>query len=252
MIIDASAWCGHWPFSALKYSDVDDLLHLMDRARIDRAVVSSLSAVFERDCGAANRRFARDLAAHADRLSLAAIVNPVFPGCKRDIEEAADELDARAIRLVPNYHGYDVADGVACSAVCAAADRRLPVYITFRLQDERSHPPAFRVPPVSPESVNALAERARDAILIASFARLAEIERLNHNVDVEISGVQGPSGCLARLLERSCGRRVLFGSGAILQIPECGVAKLHHHRVPAEGLSAVAQGFALTVLYSRC
>ena len=46
MIIDVNASLGHYPFRRLRHNTADTLVALMDRNGIDRAVVSSLHAVF--------------------------------------------------------------------------------------------------------------------------------------------------------------------------------------------------------------
>jgi hypothetical protein len=242
LIVDASAWCGSWPFSRLRHNDTSGLLHLMDRAGIDRALVSPLGAVFDRDCRGPNELLARGIALHPDRLSLVAVANPAHPAWEETLRLAVEELDAWALRLVPHYHGYEADSAEACDAARAAAAVRRPLYVTVRLQDERSHPPAFRVAAVGVEALNSLALAAPGASIIASMARLAEIESLSDNVHAEVSGVQGPGGCIERLAGRRERGALLFGSGAVLQIPECAVAKLSHHGLRDEDRFEICEG----------
>ena len=49
MIIDINAFLGHYPFRQLRFNNAAKMVELMDGNGIDRAVVSSLHAVFYRD-----------------------------------------------------------------------------------------------------------------------------------------------------------------------------------------------------------
>jgi predicted TIM-barrel fold metal-dependent hydrolase len=80
MIIDMSAYLGHWPFRRLRHNDADGLLALMDRAEIDRACVSSASAIFYRNSQAGNEELAGQIAGHEDRLTPFAVINPGVRG----------------------------------------------------------------------------------------------------------------------------------------------------------------------------
>ncbi len=88
MIIDLHAHLGHYPFRRLRHHTAPGLLGLMDRSGIDKAVVSSLNAVFyrnvhegNRDLRAATGRVATGQAVTgqtADRLIPLATVNPRY------------------------------------------------------------------------------------------------------------------------------------------------------------------------------
>ena len=58
MIIDVNAYLGHWPFRQLRHNTVKGLLNLMDRNGIDKAMVSSINAIFYKNCHAGNEELA--------------------------------------------------------------------------------------------------------------------------------------------------------------------------------------------------
>ena len=61
MIFDINAWIGTWPFRYLTDSDAHGVAGRMVRAGIDRAVVSSIEAIFHRNPQPANERLAEPL-----------------------------------------------------------------------------------------------------------------------------------------------------------------------------------------------
>ncbi|HQK95315.1 MAG TPA: amidohydrolase family protein [Armatimonadota bacterium] len=244
MRLDVCAWCATWPFHGVPHSDVDGLLHLMDRAAIDGALVAPLDAVFDRDCRGPNARLARALATRGDRMAFCAMANPRYPGWQETVRIADEDWGAVAVRVIPTYHGYRTDDQSLVELAEVLAERQLPLIVTTRLLDERSHPPAFRVPPAAMEGVNALRARVPRVTLVVSWARVAEIAALDDNVAVDLSGVQGPGGFLESLLEPPGQRRVLLGTGAVLQVPECGLAKLGYHSLSRRQASDVAWGWA--------
>jgi hypothetical protein len=195
----------------------------MDSAGIERALVSSLTAVFRQNVAECNEELRAALAPHRDRLIPLAVMNPGYPGWEADLSDCDDFA---GIRLYPNYHGYHPVE--AAPLVQAAAEGGRPVFVAVRLQDERQHHPACKVAAVGPESIVTLAKMVPSARMVATMVRFGEAERLLEcgNVWVDISGIQGPSGCIERLASRFSGERLLFGSGIPLQYPLPNVMKL--------------------------
>jgi len=225
-MLDVCTFVGPWPFAPLRYERVDDLLRLMDRAGIARALVSPLQGAFYPDPGPANDVLASEVAAHPDRLFLAAAANPLWPGWEESLRQAREQWGARAVRLFPNYHGYEPA--VAGDLAEVAATLGLPVLVTVRLQDERHHPPAFLTPAVSWEAVAALAAAHPAAKVVMSMGRFAEVLEALKRVGglwADLAGVQGPQGCVDRLAGEA-GGRLLFGSEMLLQYPEPAMMKV--------------------------
>ena len=77
MIIDVNAYLGHYAFRRLRHNTAESLLKLMDARKIDRAVISSASAITYRNVqsgkmscrGAVHRSPDRSWTAHLARSS---------------------------------------------------------------------------------------------------------------------------------------------------------------------------------------
>jgi len=142
------------------------------------------------------------------------------------------------IRLHPNYHGYE-AGGDECAEVIEwARDRGLPVFIAVRLQDERQHHPACQVPAVPVGDILRLCQRAQGASIVACMVRFGEAEKLlsdertcKASLMCDLSGIQGPAGCIDKLVEKFGSGRLLLGTGTPLQYPLPGVKKLEFARI---------------------
>ncbi|MBI4622957.1 MAG: metal-dependent hydrolase, partial [Verrucomicrobia bacterium] len=137
MIIDVNASLGHYPFRQLRHTTAESLLGLMDRTQIDRAVVSSLHAVFYRDAHRGNEELFESVQRHRDRLVPVATINPKYAGWERDLEEAVEKWKMKAVALVPEHHGFRLGDDHGRAVLQRIAGYGLPVVLMQRFEDRR-------------------------------------------------------------------------------------------------------------------
>lgn len=137
MIIDVNACLGHYPFRALRHNTVEAMIALMDRNGIDRAVVSSLHAVFYRDAHRGNEELHAAIRAHGSRFVPVATINPRYVGWERDLAEAVGHWKMKAVMLVPEHHGYALNDEHGRAALKRIADHGVPVGLMQRFEDRR-------------------------------------------------------------------------------------------------------------------
>ncbi len=154
MIVDMNVYVGRWPFAPLGYESAEDVLRLMDRAGIDRAVLTSFDSVFYYDAEIGNRDVGKACQRHPDRLVPFAVVNPNLLGWRRHLAECVDQYGIRGIRLHPDYHKFSlVPDHVLGDEIAGVMDeaeaRKLPVQIQTSLLDVRHHPGYCYVPEVT-------------------------------------------------------------------------------------------------------
>ena len=137
MIIDVNACLGHYPFRRLAQTTAAQVIALMNRNGIDRAVVSSLHAVFYRDVHRANEELLEQTAAYAGRLIPIGTVNPKYVGWERDLAELVERRKLKAIALVPEHHGYALNDEHGRAALQRIAEYGVPVMLMQRYEDRR-------------------------------------------------------------------------------------------------------------------
>ena len=137
MIIDVNAYIGHYPFRKLVARTAEQLVELMDANGIDRAVVSSLHAVFYRDAHRGNEELAEQSQAHSGRLIPVATLNPKYADWRRDLDECVTRWNMKAVTLVPEHHGYSLSDEYGQAALEQIVEYGLPLVLTQRFEDRR-------------------------------------------------------------------------------------------------------------------
>jgi len=255
-VIDANAYLGDWPFRALRRRTPGALRRALGAVGITRAAVSPLAAIFRQECQSANTEMLRALGRSRDFFLPALALNPGYPGWEDDLE-AAVAARAVGVRLFPNYHAYGLGDDAARAAVTRATEAGLAVFISLRMQDERHHHPRMMAPAAPANEVAALAQAAPGARIVACMARYGEAEALlagnpsssdPTGVWLDLSGVQGPVGCVDLLARRFGAGRLLMGTGAPLQYPLPAVAKIHSSELAAAERDRILGGNAMRLL----
>src|SRR5262249_40458764 len=104
MIIDVNGYLGHFAFRRLRHHTAAELLRLMDSKRIDKAVVSSASAITYRNPQAGNEDLAAEVGRHRDRLIPYAVINPFYAGWRDDLKTCRDEFRISGLRTHPPWH----------------------------------------------------------------------------------------------------------------------------------------------------
>lgn len=137
MIYDADTWIGHWPFQALPRKSAPELVELMDRHGIDRALVGNLNGLLYKDAHEANHELDRDIASLRDRLVPCAVINPAYFGWQRDLRQCREQFGMPVVRMLPDYHGYTLADPCAGELVAEAHALGMCVALFWRIIDPR-------------------------------------------------------------------------------------------------------------------
>lgn len=137
MLVDVNCWLGHWPYRRLRDRTAEELVARLDYLGVTHALVSSIDSILYRNVQPANEDLAEALAPYGDRLFPVATINPNYAGWEDDLDAAAERLCARGVRLIPQYHGYDLDSPAAQRAAAACAERGLPVLVAHRIEDPR-------------------------------------------------------------------------------------------------------------------
>lgn len=148
MLIDVNAYLGHFAFRQLRHNTAAGLLELMDRKGIDRAAVSSASAITYRNAQAGNEEVAAEVKSHRDRLIPLAVINPAYVGWRDDLEICHQEFGMKGLRLYPKWHNYKLTDPACRELIAAATERQMAVSIPIRAEDARQRSWLADVPDV--------------------------------------------------------------------------------------------------------
>mgnify|MGYP001628082016 CR=1 FL=1 len=102
MWIDSNAYIGHWPFRQVRNSSCKALIERMDANGIAASVLTNINGIFYKDTQAGNRETYEEINSNrkwAERLIPFAVINPVYSGWRKDLQESVKELGMKGVRL---------------------------------------------------------------------------------------------------------------------------------------------------------
>jgi predicted TIM-barrel fold metal-dependent hydrolase len=134
-MIDVNAYLGHFAFRQLRHNTAQRLLALMDRKRIEKAVVSSAAAITYRNAQAGNEEVYAEIKPHSGRLIPFAVLNPAYAGWRDDLAICHERYGMKGLRLYPRWHAYRLTDRSCIELVRAAAERKMAVSVPIRVED---------------------------------------------------------------------------------------------------------------------
>jgi len=137
LIIDINAYIGHWPFRQLRHNTPDGLLRLMDKNGIDKAMVSSINAIFYRNSHAGNEELSDWMKAHRDRFIPFATLNPRYAEWKEDLKQCHEEYGMIGVRMFPHYHNYKLFKDEGLEMIDFATEMDMVISIPIRMEDRR-------------------------------------------------------------------------------------------------------------------
>jgi len=236
--IDALTYYGSWPHWPVPESDESSLLGNMDRLGIESAVVLSLRTVFS-NAIAGNEELAGLIEQHPGRFAGMATFDPRRPAPPQEIMERARDAGLKGLALFPMEHGYILGnEPLVEEALWLADDFKWPVVIPVRLVL------AWWLPTTPIGSIIETAERhPRVKIMIAggNYTELdSAIRKMGAlgNLYAETSGA-GSLDFVADVVESGEGRRLLFGTGQPIQMPECNLVKFANEQIDGRTREAI-------------
>lgn len=234
MIIDLNAYLGHFAFRQLRHNTATGLLALMDAKSIDKAVVSSASAITYRNAQAGNEEVAAEVKSHRDRLIPFAVINPFYAGWQDDLKICHEEFGMAGLRLYPMWHNYSLSDRRCLDLVNAAAERGMVISIPLRVEDNRERSWLVNVPDVPLDEVATLVKACPKArfILLNGLGYVSsplgkKDSGLPSNYAIEISRLSAVlNNEIGQLITNLGAERVMFGSGMPFSYPDSALLKL--------------------------
>lgn len=256
MIIDTNAYLGPFAFRRLRHNSAEALLRLMDEKGIDKAMVSSASAITYRNAQSGNEEVAEAAAPHRDRLIPFAVVNPFYAGWQDDLKICHEQFGMKGLRLYPKWHNYALSDGCCLELIQQATERGMVVSIPMRVEDYRQRSWLVDVPDVPLSEIVTLVQACPQVRFILlngagyTGSPLGKEENgLPANYMIEISRLSALlANEIGTLVSRLGADRVVFGSGMPFKYPDPALLKLEVLDVPAEVREAIQSGNAARLL----
>jgi len=137
MLFDINTAIGHWPFRQVPHESPSKLRALLTAKGIAGAAVAHTHGLFYLNCHDANFELAEAISGHAGFFVGVATLNPMYAAWERDLPACREKLGLRALRLAPQYHGYQLGCPESLAIARAAAELALPVLVPHRVVDVR-------------------------------------------------------------------------------------------------------------------
>jgi predicted TIM-barrel fold metal-dependent hydrolase len=248
-VIDVAAWTGNWPFLKLRYTELPDLKAKLQSLNVQQAFVAPIEAILEQDPIRANKEL---LAATLDDdfFSPVLVVDLSYANWQENVELAVKDGRVRILKLLPNYHMYEVNETNLEPLVKLTMQHRLIISIQMRVEDRRGMYPLMMVEDLDVVRVVKTVSYFPDQLFILSNPATGELGQVLNSVDnlyVELASVEHAD--VLNLLKDTYGlNQVLFGSHAPFFIPEAEIAKLKYTDVTQEDVEQVAYANAERLL----
>ncbi|MCK6474828.1 MAG: amidohydrolase [Planctomycetes bacterium] len=252
-LTDVSAFAGAWPFRRLSPTDPAGLKARLAAGGVTQAWLASAAGIFHADPMPANEDLAEAVAAaNAEAFYVkVAVLDPSLPGWRADAARCLDQLGFRSFKLLPSYHCYSLDDPAANACAAFAAERKVPLCVQLRMEDERGHHPLVKVPGVDAKDARALAERHPAARILACGAYTKDLKALAGAENLWAEPSFAESGQALRDAVQAFGaRRLCFASHSPLYVLEAETAKLavDAQDVSPEDLAAIRSENAKALL----
>jgi uncharacterized protein len=238
---DASAWIGAWPFAFLESRDGAALARHLGEHGIQRALVSSLDAVFAPAPDPANRRLEAETRRFA-RLVPVPVVNPTLGNWREELERCVGGGRARIVRVLPNYHAFSLGSRAMQELADELGRRKLVLAIQTRLIDERHEWHGLNIKPVPTASLTAFLARNRALpTLVGGLGRpdLLALLPQNPQVVADLTFAEWHD-TLRYFVHKVSARQLAFSSHTPFHITAASKAKVETQLVPKPVMRAVA------------
>jgi predicted TIM-barrel fold metal-dependent hydrolase len=220
----------------------------MDSRKIDKAVVSSASAITYRNAQSGNEELYSEIEGHRDRFIPFGVINPSYAGWADDLKACHEGFGIRGIRLYPWWHNYSLSDPSCLKLVHEATQRGLIIAIPMRVEDPRERSWLVNIPDVQLADVARLVKPFPESrfMLLNGLGYPKSIlgqaaSGLPANYVIEISR-------LSAMLENEIGSlvvelgadRLVFGSGMPFNYPDPALLKLEVMNATREQREAIS------------
>ncbi|MBE6366888.1 MAG: hypothetical protein E7052_03125 [Lentisphaerae bacterium] len=247
-MFDVNTSIGHWPFRQLENNTPETLKNYLLQYGITGAAVAHNHAACYMNVQDANWELFRAIEEEKSGFFRGiATLNPLYAAWEKDLRCCAEQLNFRALRLLPAYHNYQLSDAAATEIITAAGELGLLVVIPNEIVNYRQRHWMENGIPQGTDTLIDTARRFPQVNFLFTEANFPEKPSQPYpgNAYFEMSRFRN---CFGRQLDNFIqlvgADHVLFGSGAPFKEIEPALIKLHHCRISEADRELIAQGNA--------
>jgi len=255
-MIDTNVDLFQWPFRRIEGDDPANLVANLRKKGVTQAWAGSFEGLIYRDMAGVNARLAAAAKQHGPNFLIPfGSINPKLPDWQEDVRRCVEVHKMPGIRLHPNYHGYALDDPEAGELLALAGSKNLLVQIAISMEDIRTQSPLMIIHPVDPGPLFDIVKSApnlRIELLNAGYhggvntQHIEDMKKLD-NIYFDFACLESVGG-VARLVEQTSPKRVLFGSHYPFFYFESSYLKVYEARLPAEQTQAILESNARALL----
>ena len=231
--IDTNVHLFHWPFRRLPLDASDRLVDKLRDLGIGRAWAGSFEGLLHRDLAAVNDRLVAACGVYPELVPIGTI-NVNLPGWEDDLDQCLQRHRMPAVRLFPNYHGYDLNDARFGDLLRRASKAGCLVQIAVAMEDTRTQHPLVRVEDVDSGPLKDWLAKVPD-VRVQLLGHRLRGNALKHLAPLEsvlfdTARVDGTDS-IAHLLDSVGTDRVMYGSHSPFLIPEAALIRVYESRL---------------------
>lgn len=250
-IIDCSTWVGNWAFYYLRYGKLEILKERLEKYNISKAYVSPIEAILEQEPTRANNALFESI----DKLnniknenpderyfSPVPIIDLSICNWQEMIDVFTKRNDVKIIKLLPNYHMYDLTEDALKMLVEYTLKYNFIISIQMKIEDTRGQHPLMKVPDVQIEKVVKVISNFPEQKFIINNGYINDVDQVLYsfdNVYADISSVE-TQDILSTLSKRHGTKRLLFSTHSAFYYPEGNLFKLAYSTLNKEDLNKIA------------
>lgn len=239
-MIDLNAIWGEWPIQRIPRTSLAQLDAVYELLGVTSVWLSAMESILAPEPDRADEALFQQLADHS-RFQPVKTINPLLANWQLSLARTLACHPLAAVKLFPSYHGYTL-DHPEVRELCQlCAERKLPMLVQTRVNDERTQPIALEIPPVPVAGIAALSQQHPHTIMVALSTTLHELEPLSKGGEkllVDISFLDAIA-VLERALAYLPLQRIVFGTASTWLVPHASALKMTFSKLPQDAIEAI-------------
>lgn len=239
-LVDCSVWTGKWPFRHLRYGNMDTLKKKLVSENVAKAFIAPIDGILEQDPKRANKELLDTL--DDSFFSPVLIIDMSYKNWQENMELALDDPKVEMVKLIPNYHMYELNDSDMEELVGLAKRKGIVISVQMMIEDPRTHYPLMKVPNVDCGDVIMTLSRFPDQVFILNNANLNNAKKILESLDnvfLDIASIERQD-ILELLHEEYSLERFVFSSHCPFYYPEAAIYKLKYANLDITEIEKVA------------
>jgi len=235
-IIDVNCLYGHWPFRHVPGESIAETTTAAASHGIDVMLLSSLNAIFYRDCYEGDEELHNVLPQNAYHIMT---IDPSVPTFEDDLKCGLSQFRLKGVKIFPTYHNFDLKDSSVTRLIDILTEMDIPLMLAMQIEDPRLCHMCFpsSVPVHSVESMVQNNKKIPIVLLNCINPMLNELSNIAAqygNLYFDTSGLRYDLETINKMVKKWSSERILYGSQAPLYCRKSTLNLVFKDNVPED------------------